>query len=51
MSEEKKQKYEIEGADFRYKGKTYPEGSQIELTATEYKAEKTRITLKPVKGG
>ena len=49
MAEEKTQKYIIKGSDFRFKGKTYPEGSEIELTAAEYKAEKAKITLTPVK--
>ena len=49
MAEEKTQKYKIARSDFRFRGKTYPEGSEIELTAAEYKAEKDKITLTPVK--
>lgn len=49
MPEEKKQKYVISGSDFRYQGKTYPEGSEVELTKEEYKAEKNKIKLTPVK--
>jgi hypothetical protein len=49
MPDEKKQKYKIGGADFRFKKQTYPEGSELELTAVEFKELKTRIKLIPVK--
>lgn len=51
MPDEKKQKYIVTGSDFRFHGKTYPESSEVEMTAAEFKAEKKRITLTPVKGG
>jgi len=47
--EAQKKKYLIKGTDFRFKGKTYPENTHIELTHEEYKREKNNIQLIPTK--
>jgi hypothetical protein len=44
-----KKVYRVSGIDFRFRKKTYPEGSEIKLTDAEYEAEKTRVKLIPVK--
>jgi hypothetical protein len=43
----------IKGTDFKFKGKRYPEGSEVEMTKEEHDREKGKLTLtlKPKKGG
>jgi hypothetical protein len=42
----------IKGTDFKFKGKRYAEGSEVEMKKEEYEREKgkLKLTLKP-KGG
>lgn len=44
-------KFQVMGIDFRFKGVTHRENSEIELTHEEYEAEQDRVTLTEVEGG